>query len=69
MATDDRNVVNSKSGAKKILSFFTQSKTPIASLIIIYALMVLIFSLSSPYYLTLTNFKDIFNNLAVFGIL
>jgi ribose transport system permease protein len=31
--------------------------------------MVLIFSLSSPYYLTLTNFKGIFNNLAVYGIL
>ncbi len=69
MATNDRNVINNKSGAKKILSIFTQSKTPIASLIIIYALMVLIFSLSSPYYLTLTNFKGIFNNLAVFGIL
>jgi ribose transport system permease protein len=69
MATNDRNVINNKNGAKKILSIFTQSKTPIASLIIIYGLMVLIFSLSSPFYLTLTNFKGIFNNLAVFGIL
>lgn len=69
MATNDTKVYPSKNGARKFLRFFTQSKTPTFSLIIIYALMVLIFSLSSPYYLTLTNFKGIFNNLAVYGIL
>lgn len=54
---------------KKPVTIFTQSKTPTLSLIILYLVMVLIFSLSSPHYFTVTNFKSIISNLAVDGIL
>ncbi|MGM0365908.1 MAG: ABC transporter permease [Actinomycetota bacterium] len=54
---------------RKALGIFTQSKTPIASLIILYIVMVVIFASFSPYYLTVSNFRSIFNNMAVLGIL
>jgi len=54
---------------RKVLGIFTQSKTPIASLIILYIAMVVIFASFSPHYLTVGNFKSIFNNMAVLGIL
>jgi ribose/xylose/arabinose/galactoside ABC-type transport system permease subunit len=54
---------------KKAIGIFTRSKTPIASLIILYIAMVVIFASFSPYYLTIGNFRSIFNNFAVLGIL
>lgn len=58
-----------KSWWKKPIEIFTKGKTPTPSLIVIYIIMVGIFSIFSRNYLTLTNYKSIFNNLAVFGIL
>lgn len=63
------NVIAGESWWRKFIKVFTQSKTPTPSLIVIYIIMVGVFSIFSRYYLTLTNYKSIFNNLAVFGIL
>ncbi len=67
MANSNLNMTSS--WYQKVLRIFTQSKTPIASLILLYILMVVIFASFSPYYLTVGNFRAIFNNLARFGIL
>lgn len=54
---------------KKYSAFMNFLRTPILTLIGIYAVMLLLFSISSENFLTIQNFKGIFNNFAVFGIL
>ncbi|HHT79155.1 MAG TPA: ABC transporter permease [Actinobacteria bacterium] len=54
---------------KKALGIFTQTKTPTPSLIILYIIMVVIFAVSNDNFLTIVNFKGIFNNFAVYGIM
>ena len=69
MATINTGVTVKKNWWKKALGIFTQSKTPTPSLILLYVVMVIIFASLSDNYLTIINFKSIFNNLAVSGVL
>lgn len=59
---------NKVSFGKRIGSIFT-SKTSAPALIILYIVMILIFSLLTPNYFTATNFKLIASNIAVSGII
>ena len=69
MSDINNTVVKKISRWKKGINLFTQSKTPTASLILIYVLMLIVFSVFSKNYLTIVNFKSILNNMAVSGIL
>ena len=53
----------------KIIGLFTKSKTPIATLVVFYLSMILVFSLASPNYFTITNLKSILSNLPVNAML
>jgi ribose transport system permease protein len=54
---------------KKYSGFMNFLRTPTLTLVGIYIIMLLLFSLSSENFLTIQNLKGIFNNFAVFGIL
>ncbi|MBN1299325.1 MAG: ABC transporter permease [Actinobacteria bacterium] len=54
---------------KKYSGFLNFLRTPTPTLIGIYIVMMLLFSLTSDKFLTIQNIKGIFNNFAVFGIL
>jgi ribose transport system permease protein len=54
---------------KKYSGFLNFLRTPTPTLIGIYIIMMLLFSLTSDKFLTIQNIKGIFNNFAVFGIL
>lgn len=60
--------MNKVSIGKRIGSLFT-SKTSAPALLVLYIVMVLVFSLLTPNYFTATNFKLIASNLAVGGII
>ena len=55
--------------AKKYSPVMSFLRTPTPTLIGIYIVMLLLFSLSSENFLTIQNIKGIFNNFAVFGIM
>jgi len=55
--------------AKKYSAFMNFLRTPTPTLIGIYIIMLLLFSLTSEYFLAIQNIKGIFNNFAVFGVL
>jgi len=55
--------------AKKYSPIMNFLRTPTPTLIGIYILMLIFFSLSSENFLTLQNMKGVFNNFAVFGIM
>ncbi|MBM3699345.1 MAG: ABC transporter permease [Actinobacteria bacterium] len=54
---------------KKYSGFLSFLRTPTPTLIGIYIVMMLLFSLTSDKFLTIQNIKGIYNNFAVFGIL
>ncbi len=54
---------------KKYSGFKNFLRTPTLTLIGIYVVMLILFSLSNENFLTIQNLKGIFNNFAVFGIL
>ena len=54
---------------KKYSGFMNFLRTPTLTLLGIYIVMLLLFSLSNENFLTIQNLKGIFNNFAVFGIL
>ncbi len=54
---------------KKYSQFMNFLRTPTPTLIGIYAVMLLLFSLASENFLTIQNIKGIFNNFAVYGIM
>ncbi len=54
---------------KKYSAFFNFLKTPTPTLIGIYLILLLLFSLTNENFFTIQNIKGIFNNFAVFGIL
>ena len=55
--------------AKKYSQIMNFLRTPTPTLIGIYIVMMLLFSLTSENFLTIQNIKGIFNNFAVFGIM
>jgi len=55
--------------AKKYSGFINFLRTPTPTLIGIYIIMLILFSLTSKNFLTVQNMKGIFNNFAVYGIL
>jgi ribose transport system permease protein len=54
---------------KKYSAFMNFLKTPTPTLIGIYIVMLILFSLASKNFLVIQNIKGIFNNFAVYGIL
>ena len=54
---------------KKYSSFMNFLRTPTLTLVGIYIVMLVLFSLTNENFLTIQNLKGIFNNFAVFGIL
>ena len=54
---------------KKYSAFMSFLRTPTPTLIGIYIVMLVLFSLASENFLVIQNIKGIFNNFAVFGIL
>ncbi len=56
-------------GTKSYSAFMNFLRTPTPTLIGIFILIILLFSLTSENFLTIQNIKGIFNNFAVFGIL
>ena len=54
---------------KKYSSFMNFLRTPTLTLVGIYIVMLILFSLTNENFLTIQNLKGIFNNFAVFGIL
>jgi ribose transport system permease protein len=54
---------------KKYSQFMNFLRTPTPTLIGIYAVMLLLFSLASENFLTIQNIKGIFNNFAVYGMM
>jgi len=54
---------------KKYSVFKNFLKTPAPTLIGIYIIMIIIFSLANKNFLSIQNFRGIFNNFAVFGVL
>ncbi len=59
--------MNKKSFLSKINIFTQSSMTP--SLLIIYIVMIIFFSLLNPLYISLGNIKSIFSNLSIAGIM
>ncbi len=55
--------------SKKYSGLMNFLRTPSPTLIGIYVVMMVLFSLSSENFLTIQNMKGIFNNFAVFGIM
>jgi len=55
--------------SKKYSGLMNFLRTPSPTLIGIYVIMMVLFSLSSENFLTIQNMKGIFNNFAVFGIM
>jgi ribose transport system permease protein len=71
-ATDPGSIEITKKNTNffnRILGVFKNTKTPIPTLIVFYILMVVVFSLVSPNYLSVTNLKSILSNLPVNAIL
>ena len=56
-------------GTKNYSAFMNFLRTPTPTLIGIFIVIMLLFSLTSDNFLTVQNIKGIFNNFAVFGIL
>ncbi|MCL6088403.1 MAG: ABC transporter permease [Actinobacteria bacterium] len=54
---------------KKYLGFKNFLRTPAPTLIGIYILMIIIFTVANENFLSIQNFRGIFNNFAVFGVL
>ncbi len=54
---------------KKYSGFMNFLRTPTLTLVGIYVVMLILFSLTNENFLTIQNLKGIFNNFAVFGIL
>ena len=54
---------------KKYSAFMNFIRTPTPTLIGIYVVMLLLFTLASENFLAIQNIKGIFNNFAVFGVL
>jgi len=54
---------------KRYSQFMNFLRTPTPTLIGIYAVMLLLFSLASENFLTIQNIKGIFNNFAVYGMM
>lgn len=54
---------------KKYSAFMNFLKTPTPTIIGIYIVILVLFSLTSENFLTIQNIKGIFNNFAVFGVL
>ncbi|MCL5070156.1 MAG: ABC transporter permease [Actinobacteria bacterium] len=54
---------------KKYLGLKNFLRTPAPTLIGIYIIMIIIFSLANENFLSIQNFRGIFNNFAVFGVL
>ena len=52
----------------RLIAPIIQTKSSTPALIVLYVLMVIFFSLFSPYYLTVTNFLSILSNLSIAGI-
>lgn len=55
--------------SKKYSAFMNFLRTPTPTLIGIYLVMMILFSVTSENFLTIQNIKGIFNNFAVFGIM